>query len=118
MLNCNFNKNVFYNNEIAECSYTFDNSKSKMNVKEIEFELAQYININCKLLLGSKRFINNFEVLSNKNSKIVVAGYPEQLADKMALNLGGLSFPVKATKKKKTGLLSSVQVPRSPEEIF
>lgn len=48
MLNCNFNKNVFYNNEIAECNYTFDNSKGNMDVKEIEFELQQHVLIMAK----------------------------------------------------------------------
>ena len=73
MLNANFNKNVFYNNEEALCNYTFDNSNSNMNVKEIEFELMQHVDISAKRLIGTVRFNKNFGILENKNKKIVVA---------------------------------------------
>jgi hypothetical protein len=53
MLNANFNKNVFYNNEEAVCNYTLDNGKSNMNVKEIEFELMQHVDISAKRLIGT-----------------------------------------------------------------
>ena len=79
MLMCNFNKNVFYNNEEALCNYTFDNSKSNLNVREIEFELLQDVEISAKRLIGTQRFKHIFEILENKNKKIIVAGYPEQL---------------------------------------
>lgn len=46
MLECNFNKNIFYNNEIAECNYIFDNSKGNLDVKEIELELQQHVRID------------------------------------------------------------------------
>ena len=36
----------------------------------------------------------------------------------MSLDLGTIKYYVEPTKKKKTGILSSTTVPRSPEEIF
>ena len=118
MLNVNFNKNVFYNNEVAECFYTYDNSKSLLDTKEIEFELCQSVEIIAKVLFGSRTFRHDFEILENRNKAVIVAGWQAQVSDSMRLNLGNLKFPVNPTKKKKTGLLKSIKVNRSPEEIF
>ena len=38
-LNVQFDKNVFYNNEIAQANISVDNSKCEMNIKEVEFEI-------------------------------------------------------------------------------
>lgn len=38
-LNATFNKNCFYNNETAEVSYSYDNSKTEYDVKSIDFSI-------------------------------------------------------------------------------
>ena len=63
-------------------------------------------------------FDHDFEILENKNLITIPAGDPVKVSDSMNLNLGNLKFVVNPTKKKKTGSFTSIQVNRSPEEIF
>jgi hypothetical protein len=56
-LEATFNKNCFYNNEVADVSYGYDNSKSKYSVKSIDFSVKQHVSIHVSRMENFKKDI-------------------------------------------------------------
>lgn len=105
-----FDKNIFYSNEQANALVTVNNSKCKLTIKKIEFQVTQNISIN-----GSWGFNHKFNILENIDGAGIPAGSGE-VTKTMQLNLGNITYPVQADKKKKGD--KKTMVPRSVEEMF
>ena len=86
-LSVNFDKNVFYSNEIANADVMVDNSKSQLKINEVEFQVTQKLRIEAGHGFHH-RWNGDFDVLENKDQSGVEAGHPEQVAKRMTLNLG------------------------------
>lgn len=109
-----FEKNIFYPNEVANSMVTVNNSKCSLKIVEIEFQVTQ------KVFIAGNAYINfkdEFDILENKDRSGLGPNHAE-VTKMMQLNLSSIKFPVSATKKKSTGIMSSKTVNRSPEEIF
>jgi hypothetical protein len=102
-----FNKNCFYNNEVADVSYQYDNSKSKYTVASLDFSVKQHVSINVS---WGETFKKDIEIISQKNNSGALAGSSEKMTGKMNLDLGNIKNQVSETKNKKTGILSKVKV--------
>jgi hypothetical protein len=105
-----FEKNVFFSNELARAMVMVNNSASKLRATEIEFQVSQHLKIS--------NWGHTFDVLENQDRSGIDAGSPNAVTKEMVLDLGRIKYAVSPNKKKKTGLLSSTVVERSPEEIF
>jgi hypothetical protein len=58
-----FQKNVFFSNEIANAMVTVDNTKSKLRVNEIEFQVTQHL----KISNGHRTHHHKKDILENKD---------------------------------------------------
>lgn len=56
----NFDKNIFYSNELANAMITVNNSECSLNITEIEFQVTQRVKINHHSGWG-----DNFDILEN-----------------------------------------------------
>lgn len=66
----NFNKNVFYTNEVAQAFICVDNSECGMAVSQIKFELCQSMN-----LMGTHNWAGNFTIIQTFNSEVIAAKF-------------------------------------------
>ena len=107
-----FEKNVFFSNETANAVISINNSACKHAIKEIEFQVTQIVSIN-----GRWGFNKKWDILENKDKSRIEA-HGGEITKTMQLNLGQITYTVDPMKKKKTGILSSTKVNRTPEEMF
>ena len=82
-----FNKNCFYNNEVADVSYQYDNSKSGYAVTSLDFAVKQHVFINVS---WGETFKKDIEVMSQKNNSGAHAGSSEKMTGKMNLDLSNI----------------------------
>lgn len=100
-----FNKNVFVQNEKAIADITIDNSKSLLNVDEIEFEIIQSIYIKCHKeaeFHEEEEFRRTFPIICNiDRTHNIYAGRPNVYKNQMQLDMGSIQYNVSTQKKKK-----------------
>ena len=106
-LNATFNKNCFYNNETAEVSYSYDNSKSEYDVKSVGFAVKQHVFINVSTM---ETFRKDIEIISQVNNSGAMAGSSSEMTGKMSIDLSNIKNDVSETKNKKTGVLTTKKV--------
>ena len=94
-----FNKYVFFSNEIAHADVTVDNSKGKLRVKEVEFQVTQKLRLN--------HHHNSFDVLENKDRSGIPAAQSEISTKRMTLDLSNIRYNVDQMKTKRKGVFSS-----------
>jgi hypothetical protein len=115
-MNVQFNKNVFYGNEVCAANVAVDNHACKAKINSVSFELQQRLNI-----YGHHReHYSNFTVIRNDDRSVIMPGQTEVTTKQMQLNLASIAYIVNNMKRKKRpGIFSGHEmVPRSPEEIF
>ena len=78
-----FSKNVFYSNETAYADVTYDNSKSGLAVKEIEFQVRQKLRIQA----GGHHCENRIDVIECKDLEPVKQFETKVQTKRMSLNL-------------------------------
>jgi hypothetical protein len=90
---------VFFSNEIAHADVTVDNSKGKLRVMEVEFQVTQRLRINHNR--------STFDVLENRDHSGIAAGQSEMVTKRMTLDLSNIRYHCSQTKTKYKGIFSS-----------
>jgi len=105
-MNVHFQKNVFFGNEIANCTVSVDNHECKLRVEEVEFQVVQKMTLQ-----GHRHWGGSFDVIENKDKTGIAPLQTEVVTKIMQLNLDTIKYIVEATRSKK-------KIPRAPEELF
>lgn len=86
---------------MAECDFTYDNSKSGLDLRELEFILYQRTEIKTE---GEYDFKEDLDVKVIRNHNLINAKCPDIVNDTMELEFGReLKYCHKPTKTKKMG---------------
>ena len=82
-LSVQFQKNVFFANEVAQALVGVDNSKCQLDIESIHFDLVQRLKLRDGSGWGSATHPWQFDVLDTKDASRVASGAPKNVAKTM-----------------------------------